>query len=140
MSTRDERGAATSQHLLSTQLPFHEHLWKSRPVPSGRGSAERRSGLAGFSVCVYSLDSLSSKCVIPLPSWGFLRLPLSVFVLSFLMCSDSTEGLGLCTCGAAYVHMKKSCRGRALGKSRTLKLGNREEGWEDKNMQIIPWI
>lgn len=55
--------------------------------------------------------------------------------LSFLMCSDSIECLGPCTCGATCVHMReKCCRGRALVKSRTLKLGNREEGWKDKNM------
>lgn len=48
-------------------------------------------GLPALVIVYIGLDSLSSRCVVPLPSWGFLRLPLSVFVFSFLMCSDSTD-------------------------------------------------
>lgn len=48
-------------------------------------------GLPALVVVYIGLDSLRSRCVVPLPSWGFLRLPLSVFVFSFLMCSDSTD-------------------------------------------------
>lgn len=127
----------------SSRCILYVSVYESSDLSQVVGSQQKDAqSLPAIMIMYTGLDSLSSQCPFPLPSWGFLRLSLSV-LCSFLSCvfRQYTECLGPCTCGATCVHMReKCCRGRALVKSRTLKLGNREEEWKDKNMQMIPCV